>query len=60
MISYNLFITNCEFALRLLVILCKSLQLLDRLALRDRESKFGIAFCVLVTRLLSSALWIIN
>lgn len=50
MFSY-LFVGNGKFALRFLVVLGEGIQFLDRLALRNRQSKFDIGFRVLVTRL---------
>ena len=50
-------ISNGEFALRLLVVLCKGLQLHYRLCLQDRSKKFDILFGVLVARLCSVSIY---
>lgn len=47
----NLLITNGEFALRLLVLLRKCLQFLNRLGLGDCHAEFDVSFCVLVAGL---------
>lgn len=44
-------IPNGEFALRLLVVLCKVLQLLDGIALQDGGGEFDIRLGVFVTGL---------
>ena len=47
----NLLITNSEFALGLLVGVGKGLELLDGLALQDRNAKLDVALGVLMARL---------
>ena len=47
----NLLITNGEFALGLLVLLGESLELLDRLSLRNSNTELDIGFGVFVSRL---------
>ena len=46
-----LLIANGEFALRLLVLVGKGLQLLDGLALQDGDAELYVGLCVLVARL---------
>jgi len=46
-----LLVTNGEFALGLLIGIGESLELLDRLRLRDFNSKFDVALGILVARL---------
>lgn len=47
----DLLVADGEFALGLLVALCESLQLFDRLALKNRHAKFDVRLGVLVARL---------
>lgn len=47
----NLLITNGEHALRLLVVLRKCLQSLNRLRLGDCHAELDVSFCVLVAGL---------
>ena len=47
----NLFITDGEFALCLLVLLRKGLQLLDGFGLGDRDAELDVAFCVFMAGL---------
>lgn len=52
----HLFVANGKFASGNLVILCKSLQFLDRIALKDGNGKLDVGLGVFVSRLYSSAL----
>lgn len=50
-IATNLLVANSEFALCLLVLLCKGLQFLDWFGLRNGHAKLDVSFGVLVARL---------